>query len=142
ALPVAVVDGYQHNFETDPEKVGTAIKQLQDQQTKDPTNADIPYYMAIAYEGMATRANRDGKAADADKNYAQALAVMESAVKAQDNVASFHYRAAQVYYGQLHVGMTDEKAKPFMDRVLAEIARANELVKPDDPEFVEIKMFQ
>ena len=92
------LDGYKQVFTTaDVTKARTELEQL---AKRDPANADIPYYVALAKLKTAqdlrlTRLPKDE--ADADALINQAGAVMDKALAGQEANAAMQLRAYQVY---------------------------------------------
>src|SRR5262245_21969265 len=95
-LPTLVIRGWLSGIETAPDKVDAAVKQLQELRTSDPQNADIPYYIARAQIRNADAKMNTVGAPTGEALYAEPLATIDAALKAQDENGDLHFRAAQV----------------------------------------------
>ncbi len=107
-------------------------------QKDDPTNPEIPFYIAAAYATQGAAAQTNANPADAEKYNAQASAVIEEALKNNDSSGKLHYRAAQIYLSEATPLGDEAKFSAKREKAREQAMKAVELIKPTDPEFDEV----
>jgi len=150
ALLETMLDGIQ----VSPEDAKAAEGTLLNLEADDPADAEIPYYVARAYiYGQETA--RPDEAARAATFFDRANKVMADAVKNQPENASLHYRygklllqiAAQEISDAQSTSGNDGSAaeapatRDLIARAVGQVDLARQLVRPDDPQYVDISLY-
>lgn len=147
ALQLIVAELYIAGSSADSARVEEAIAALQQLQTAQPDNADIPFTIARAQSRLAIDAAKLGDTAGAEQLAKDAVAVMEAAV-AKNRSPALLWRQAQILANIAARGATMNEADASRDaraRSLAQVAllatTAFDLAKPDDIEYVGMAQF-
>lgn len=140
ALHTSWLKSWMAGFETSSEQVDASMKALAALQLKDPANIEIPHTLAVA------KMQRAGELAGQNRPEATVLvseaeAAMQQAVEANPDKAIAHLRNEQVLLSISNFHKADAaKKSSYLKLAKGEIARAKELVKPEDPAYIEVNM--
>ena len=146
--PEMVVQEWIAQLITDPEAVQQAVSDLRGFLQKNPSDPDVPYYIAKANINQALELTRLSPSRvqppEASALYAQSVDVFDKLIKgdgfpSQDSNASMHHRFGMILedLGDDDQSGPDVTAK-YRARAKVEIERARALVRPKDPEYLVI----
>jgi tetratricopeptide (TPR) repeat protein len=134
---LATIKGWLAGLQTDPRTVKKNLKALQQLHKEDPSNADLPYYIALVNVRRARDAGTLNDHAAAARLAQQTQSMFAAALKQQPGNAQMHYRAYQV--DQTLSQLQEAKdAKATADQARHEIEQAQKLAKPQDDLYVVI----
>jgi tetratricopeptide (TPR) repeat protein len=126
-----------------------AEQTLNELATEDPKDSDLPFYAAHAYLWQAQQAAAVGDDQNRQRLIDAATQVMEHAEAQQPDNAEMHYRMGNILL-QVSSGRTGGKSgsadvspevKQTVIRAVQEVDQARQLVKPEDPRYVEISLY-
>lgn len=121
------------------DELDKAITSLVDLSRKDPFNADA---LAYALQGMVGKIGEQIRQSDRDaaaKTAQDGLALLNEALKAHQDDALLHLRAA-TFLGPLMAYAGEKDAAKIGTRLLGEAETASKLVKPGDAHYVDAKL--
>jgi tetratricopeptide (TPR) repeat protein len=147
-----IVQEWSTGLETDPKEVDDAVKDLNELWKKNPESADLPYAIACAkVQQGASLARQNAAATTQDPAvtamFAQATGVFDSVLSGPQGGSQDHNAAMHYYYARLlQILSVDDQSDPSvnkkdMDLAKAQMDRARALIKPGDPNYLEINEY-
>jgi tetratricopeptide (TPR) repeat protein len=128
ALHGMVIERWSAGVQVDPHELDEAIEGLTQLMKEDPTNSDLPFYVARTKIVRSEDARRQRDDAGAKQLTDDAIKVMQDALAAQPNNAGLLYRTSQIYWYLASPARkgTDEEQKKYdqLARETLEKARA------------------
>jgi tetratricopeptide (TPR) repeat protein len=118
-------------------EVEAALKALQEQAPRQPTNWRIPWLIAQAKLRQGQE-QKDRDPAAAAESYATAAQAFEAALAAAPEDPSMHFRAATVFQALARLDSGNQAA--HRDRAQQLLARAAEVAKPQDRDYALIHL--
>jgi predicted Zn-dependent protease len=141
----AVIEQLTLGAQKDPKLVTKAREILVRLASDDPTDADLPFYLARADIWAAQDAERQTDPERAQQSFDSAAQVMAAAVQAAPDNAVMHFR-----YGQIllqiasNLGAAKDptaEVKEMVVKAAQEIDLARQTVQADDPRYIEVSLF-
>lgn len=120
------------------EEVDGAVKQLQELRAQDAALADPPFWIAQAKLLRAADRQQAGYSNESRKLRDEAIALFDVAQKDQAQNAELHLRAYQVFTALARTATTADERTAMAQRAQHEIDLARQVVKNDDPNFIDI----
>lgn len=131
---------YLDGTPTDPKLLEAAVDQCKTLAKNNPADSDLPFFMARTRFVQASDAMNNREAQEANRRLSQATQIMDEAVKGQEQNAAMVYRSALVHFeGAAGTAARDQRVA-LLRTELAQLKHAQELVKPDDPMYIEINL--
>jgi tetratricopeptide (TPR) repeat protein len=143
-----VIDAWANGLDADQKEVDGAIKEIKDLWKKNPANGDLPY--AIATEeiqlgmNLADQTPSPVQAKEVTEHFRNAVATFEAVLTGPHGGSQGQNAAMHFYFAQVleRLSGVDQSSPDVMqkdqDRASSEIAKAIELAKESDPEYLPI----
>ena len=135
AIETSVIRPWLGGVEKNEKDIREKIARLEELTKKYPENPDLPMFTAQAKLRMSERERQRERATEATKLANEATKVMEDALK-RTPTATMYFSAAQV--AQVQEAMAGTGGLEHRKKKQEYYAKAQQLVKPDDPLFVNI----
>jgi lipopolysaccharide biosynthesis regulator YciM len=146
---ILTIQQWMANLQTDQQLVDDAVQKLQDFWQQQPDKAELPFWISLTKvtQGMQTseKLAQAAQPPEVTALYSDAVKTFEGVLTgpnggSQDQNASMHFRFAQVLDQLANVdNSSPDNIKTYSDRATNEITRARALVKPDDPNYLNIE---
>jgi hypothetical protein len=144
-MHIVVIAGWLHGVETPDNTVDTSIQILTSLMRKDPSNPDVPYYIALAYIRQAQLLRRAGDNASkeqAKEKIAQAVAIFDPAVQAQPNSSLLYLRFYEILGCADALSQEDDSDDPgparYVPKMREVLEKARNCVKVEDPAYADV----
>lgn len=141
---IAPIHKWLANIETPASDIDVAMTELAALMEKDPTNADLPFYIAAAKAKRGVELKRSNQERQGNELLDQAVAIFDDLFKASgkdkgaEAIAYMHYRFFELLSVVRSQDRERDRTKGYTDKQRAELKRAKELVTPEDPKYVQI----
>lgn len=139
-LRIATIQQWLFGVETDPAAIDQSISGLSELMRKDPSNAQLPYFIAQAKVHRGNEFQRLNQQSEAARLFTEATAVFDDPLRLQNKNAMMYLLSAQVLNSLASVDRAPGAAEKYRSRCKAILDRGRAEIPATDPKHTDLQM--